>query len=272
MIDDKRVYEAFSTNRVYYERLEKWHLAHSGAAIEPEIKKLIVENCHGNILDAGCGEGSITSFLAENYVKGNFFGIDVSQAGIAMARSRKSKASFTVGNLCELPFKDSFFELIYSQSVLEHVPDYERSLEEFYRVLKMNGKLIIRVGNGILEDRSLVQAFFASLFRINKVKTLNPSLIIEVNNLRDNDFDVNSIPKDHNFDVNSIPSDVLINQLKKRGFNIKYFTTRRNQITKDSEAYKNTNIVKRSLRNLLMRLPFPPFIHLGSTIIVMAEK
>ncbi len=263
MKNGKRVLEAFSTNQKYFDMMEDWHLKHGGAAIEPEMNNLLSSNCRGNILDAGCGEGSIAHWLSEQHINEKFYGIDVSPIGIKKATSKNSKVLFSVGNLCELPYRGNSFNVVYSQSVLEHVPDYQYSLNEFYRVLKLKGKLIIRIENGGREDRTLAQSFFAYLFKKNKVKILNPSL-----NLRENNR------KDHrsNFDAYVIPSDILVKQLKERGFVIKYFSTKRKLIQRDSEAYKTTNVLKRHLINLIMKLPFFPFTHMGPTTIIMAEK
>lgn len=260
---NKRILKAFSTNQNYFEMMERHHFGRGGIAVEPEMKRLIAENCKGNVLDAGCGEGSITTWFAEYHLEGSFFGLDVSPIGIEKANARHSTAAFIVGNLCELPFDDNSFDFIYSQSVLEHVPNYERSLDEFYRVLKLKGKLLIRVGNGGREDRSLKHAFFAYLFRVNKNKVLSPSLLLRENNKQDHRT---------NFDVTLIPSDVLLKQLTKRGFLIKYFTTRRSRIARDTQAFGKANATKRSLYNFLMELPFFPFTHLGPTIIVMVMK
>jgi len=43
-MDKKRIYEAFSSNKAYFERIHKWHMAHGGVAVEPEMKNLILSN------------------------------------------------------------------------------------------------------------------------------------------------------------------------------------------------------------------------------------
>lgn len=43
------------------------------------------------------------------------------------------------------PFEDNSAEEIFSEHFLEHVHDYERTIQEMHRILKPNGKLLFRV-------------------------------------------------------------------------------------------------------------------------------
>jgi len=43
------------------------------------------------------------------------------------------------------PFADNSFDLIHISHVLEHLPDNVRVMDEIYRIMKPNGKLIVRV-------------------------------------------------------------------------------------------------------------------------------
>jgi len=72
--------------------------------------------------------------------------------------------------------------------------------------------------------------------------------------------------------VNLIPSDVLMKNLKKCGFKIKYFSTRRKSTLKKLKNIKNQSSLKKIMLNIIMNLPFFPFTHLGSTTIIMAQK
>ncbi len=78
------------------------------------------------ILDIGCGRNKRKDAIGIDIVK--LEGVDV------------------VCNLEEgLPFKDSVFDLVYASHVLEHVHNFIQLMEEIWRVLKPNGKLIIDV-------------------------------------------------------------------------------------------------------------------------------
>jgi ubiquinone/menaquinone biosynthesis C-methylase UbiE len=92
------------------------------------------------ILDAGCGTGVTFSYLKKY---GDLTGIDLSKEALKYAR-RSSKA--IKGNVTSLPFTDNTFDLIVCLDVLYHlwVPNYQKALLEFNRVLKPGGILIIR--------------------------------------------------------------------------------------------------------------------------------
>jgi len=54
---------------------------------------LILKNIKENtkVLDAGCGEGSITIWLAEKFPHAQFVGIDISDIGIKYAKEEVQK-------------------------------------------------------------------------------------------------------------------------------------------------------------------------------------
>lgn len=48
-------------------------------------------------------------------------------------------------DICDLPFEDSSYDLIFCNHVLEHIPDDLQAMKELYRVLKKGGTLIAQV-------------------------------------------------------------------------------------------------------------------------------
>jgi len=103
------------------------------------LKKLIKffdENEYSTekILDAGCGNGSIASYLqSKNY---NLHTCDIS------AKSQKFIKNFSQASIDNLPYKDNSFDLIYSFSVIHHLDNPQNAIIELKRVLKPNGILI----------------------------------------------------------------------------------------------------------------------------------
>lgn len=97
------------------------------------------------ILDCGCGEGHFLGALS-----GNRFGIDVSKEAIRCAAKRYKEVTWIVANgMRDLPFADQSFDCIVS--VLA-----PRNVEEFSRILKPDGKLILGVPgpNHLIELRT----------------------------------------------------------------------------------------------------------------------
>jgi ubiquinone/menaquinone biosynthesis C-methylase UbiE len=66
-----------------------------------------------------------------NYTKRNF-----NVSGLRFKQIKK-------GNAEKLPFKNHFFDLVYSFGVLHHTPDTQLALREVHRVLKKDGQAIV---------------------------------------------------------------------------------------------------------------------------------
>ena len=101
-----------------------------------------------NILDVGCGIGGSTLHLIKKY-KAKGKGISLSPLQVSRATQRAAeanlseKAHFLEANALEMPFDDNSFDLVWSLESGEHMPDKTKFLQECYRVLKPQGKLIL---------------------------------------------------------------------------------------------------------------------------------
>lgn len=102
-----------------------------------------------NILDAGCGCGYLTSLIKKRYPKSTVFGIDYSDEGIRIAKSKNEDIFFEIKNLNEK--LNQSFDLIFCTSVLEHLKYPEDILNNLISHLNPGGKIIITVPNGRLD-------------------------------------------------------------------------------------------------------------------------
>ncbi len=48
-------------------------------------------------------------------------------------------------DICDLPFKDNEFDVVFCNHVLEHIPNDEKAMQELYRVLKKGGFGIFQI-------------------------------------------------------------------------------------------------------------------------------
>ncbi len=48
-------------------------------------------------------------------------------------------------DICNLPFKDNQYDVIFCNHVLEHIPDDTKAMQELYRVLKPGGMAILQI-------------------------------------------------------------------------------------------------------------------------------
>ena len=116
-------------------------------AMEPLIRQeLQVLNLQKGmkILDAGCGTGAISRMIAEEVGPGTVYGVDMDtlflEEAVKTANQKGiSNIQFQEGNICNLDFKDGFFDATYCRLVLMHVNDPIETVQELGRVTKSNG-------------------------------------------------------------------------------------------------------------------------------------
>jgi len=103
------------------------------------------------ILDAGCGLGMyVRAFLR---FSDEVYGVDIDPEKVAEASrelpryGRGTPRPYYVASAEALPFPDSFFDVVLSNEVLEHLGDDRKSVAEACRVLKPGGRLVIFVPN-----------------------------------------------------------------------------------------------------------------------------
>ena len=116
------------------------------------VKNFFTKN-EGRILDYGFGSGeNLIHFLKCGYTCS---GIDVAQSAKTLVKNKLTNYPHFEGkvdlhvldnNTIALPFKDNYFDYIVSNQVLYFLADDQKIrhvLQEFIRILKPNGRLII---------------------------------------------------------------------------------------------------------------------------------
>ncbi|MDL2341613.1 MAG: class I SAM-dependent methyltransferase [Patescibacteria group bacterium] len=133
-------------NKIEYQRMasrEKnywWHLGRL-RIVETYIKKISNDRKDIKILNVGCGTGGTISLL-EKY--GRVENVDISDDAIAFMRQNGFKNVSKVTGI-ELPYNDNEFDIIVALDVLEHIEDDSKALNEWRRVLKPRGNILITV-------------------------------------------------------------------------------------------------------------------------------
>jgi ubiquinone/menaquinone biosynthesis C-methylase UbiE len=89
------------------------------------------------ILDVGCGEGALSIMLSDRAEK--IIAIDYSKKNVKQTKNRiaKEKISNIIvysGDAENLLFPANSFDMVISNHVLEHLPNFQRGLNEIYRV------------------------------------------------------------------------------------------------------------------------------------------
>ena len=102
-----------------------------------------------DLLDVGCGPGSITLGLADAVAPGRVVAIDVSaevvaQAQVLAARAGRPEIAIGVGDVYALDAPDASFDVVHAHQVLQHLTEPVRALVEMRRVLRPGGVVAVR--------------------------------------------------------------------------------------------------------------------------------
>jgi SAM-dependent methyltransferase len=117
---------------------------------------LAAKLCAGKTtLDAASGEGYGAAILAAG--GGLVTGVELDRPTVEAARRRYPAVTFVQADAAALPFEDGRFEVVTSFETLEHVSEPTQMLDEFRRVLKPGGLLIVSTPDKTIYNRHLAE-------------------------------------------------------------------------------------------------------------------
>ncbi len=101
------------------------------------------------VLDVGCGPGTITTDLARRVAPGSVVGIDNHPAPLEEARAEAQRldvrnVSFAVADVYNLGFPDDTFDVVHAHQVLQHLSEPVAALREMRRVCTPGGVVAAR--------------------------------------------------------------------------------------------------------------------------------
>lgn len=152
-------------------------------SITKVINYFIYKKYCKNILEVGCGNGYMADILYKSFDI-NYNGIDFCDEMIELSKDRNlNDYMFSLGDVCNLNFKNEVFDLIFSERCLINLNSWDKqqkSLSEIYRTLKKGGIYIMVEGftdglNNLNEARRVVgldpieQKFFNKYFDKEKL-------------------------------------------------------------------------------------------------------
>lgn len=120
------------------------------------------------VLDVGCGDGHFAAAALGGTTRPLAAGIDPSRDILREAARRGAYQLLAQASGDRLPFADSSFATVVSNSVLEHIPDVEPVLAEIARVLRPSGKLIFCVPS----DHFTELLFFPQVLRSLRIESI----------------------------------------------------------------------------------------------------
>ena len=111
----------------------------------PDILEEIQKEDFQDMLDAGCGTGAMIHMLYKDVPDKRYTGLDLSEKMIAAAvRKQMEGVRFVVGDCEAIPFEDDSFDVITCSMSFHHYPNPEKFFQNAGRVLRRNGRLILR--------------------------------------------------------------------------------------------------------------------------------
>ncbi|WP_442902019.1 methyltransferase domain-containing protein [Geodermatophilus sp. FMUSA9-8] len=121
----------------------RWRTAENSAAyLLPHLRPGL------DLLDVGCGPGTITVDLARRVAPGRVLGLDVSADPLDEARALAARegvaVTFAVGDVYALDLPDDSVDVVHAHQVLQHLTDPVAALREMARVCRPGGLLAVR--------------------------------------------------------------------------------------------------------------------------------
>lgn len=125
-------------------RSHRWRTAANSAAyLIPHLRP------GQQVLDVGCGPGTITIGLAQLVAPGSVVGLDKAAEPLEQARADAAEqgvrnVSFTVGDVYNLTYPDDTFGIVHAHQILQHLADPVAALAEMRRVCRAGGYVAAR--------------------------------------------------------------------------------------------------------------------------------
>lgn len=133
------------------------------------------------ILEVGCGPGHFTNMIKKHFPNCSVFGVDLDSGHIDFAKrtaeSLNLSVDYQIADVCQLPFEDNEFDLVFSHTLVEHLP-FDKFISDQKRVLKNGGKVIFIHVEG---KRKHIDTF---TFKEKEINEIIERLVYKENDIR----------------------------------------------------------------------------------------
>ena len=92
------------------------------------------------LLDVGCNRCHLLKMIRNLNKKCELWGVDIDPK---FTNNKPDNCNFKVSKVENLPFENDHFDIVFTLSTLEHVPELNSAIKEIRRVLKPGGSAIV---------------------------------------------------------------------------------------------------------------------------------
>jgi SAM-dependent methyltransferase len=131
-------------------------------ALERALECLLLsrQKLNAPVLDIGCGDGLFASILFADKID---TGIDLNPAELACAAKTGAYNELICCSGSKIPKSSGTYQTVFSNSVLEHIPDVAPVLREAHRLLQPGGSFVFTVPTDQFEQNSVIFRVLKSL-------------------------------------------------------------------------------------------------------------
>ncbi len=171
---NKKELEGYS-NKWALDPLHQWSRQWEYPFVYSRIQPVADSGAPLRILDAGSGATFFPYYIKSQYPLAEIYCSDydekLERVYAKINGKGENRIAFVRGDLRKLLYESEWFDVVYCISVLEHTQDYAAIVEEFHRVLRPGGRLVvtfdvsldgtrdISLENGIILLRTLTERF-----------------------------------------------------------------------------------------------------------------
>ncbi len=133
-LDPKQGYARYAHE---YDELEKFWDSFE----QDKLKTYIAEAAEKEVLDAGAGTGRIS--LRLHAAGATVTALDISPEMLGLLHQKEPEIKVVEGDMESMPFEDNTFDMIFSSLAMVHLKKVDKFLDECYRVVKDDGKVVL---------------------------------------------------------------------------------------------------------------------------------
>lgn len=121
--------------------------------VKRKIKELYGKNPPKNILDAGCGFGQYSYFMAKKFPVAKIFSVDVKvdyleDCKYFFEKTGLENTEFAFADLTKIDYENQY-DFALSVDVMEHIEDDIGVFKRFYKALKPGGRVLINTPSNL---------------------------------------------------------------------------------------------------------------------------